>query len=278
MSNESKSTDGIPPDAVKKKKKIIKPKPVKRFRRRASDNRGGTASTWLLSFTDVMALMLTFFVMMFSMSTPKHEEWQQFSKKVQENFNRFEGKSLNRGSQDAISIDRVNLSRALNLNYLQAIITNSAEKEPLLKNVQLIPNGDSLMISLPQNMLFEAGQANIKEEGAQALFALSATLSRIKNRIEVVGNTDPRPITGGEFSSNWELSLARAANVAAVLENLGYKRDITIRGHASARFEDLPVSMSMQERLDLSRRVDIVVMEDDGKRLQLFDLGLPTIK
>jgi len=94
----------------------------------------------------------------------------------------------------------------------------------------------------------------------------------------VVGHTDPRPVRGGAFASNWELSLARAANVAAVLENVGYKRAITVRGHASARYYDLPETMSNQERLDLSRRVDVVVMEDDGKRLQLFDLGLPRIQ
>lgn len=255
------------------------PQPVqyRRRNRRSGDNDGGTASTWLISFTDVMALMLTFFVLLFAMSSPDKAQWEKLAQTAQENFNRFQGRPLNRGAQDAINIDKVNFSRALDLNYLQAIVVNIIEQDDSLSRVSMMLNGDNLIISLPQDLLFDAGQAQVKEQGNKALFSLAGTLSRIKNRIEVVGHTDPRPVSGGKFPSNWELSLARAANVAAVLENVGYGRAITIRGHASARYYDLPVTLPNSERLDLSRRVDIVVMEDDGKRLQLFDLGLPNI-
>ncbi len=259
------------------KKDETEGQPVRRLSRRAGDRGHTSSNMWLISFTDVMALMLTFFVLLFSMSNPKKEQWEKFTNEVQQNFNRFHGRPLNRGAQDAININKVNFSKALNLKYLQAIISNLIEKEPTLSNIRLIPNGSSLIISLPQNLLFDAGQASVREKGNKALFSLAGTLSRIKNRIEIVGHTDPRPVSSGNFTSNWELSLARAANVAGVLENVGYGRAITVRGHASARYNDLPSTIDMQERLDLSRRVDIVVMEDDGKRLQLFDLGMPSI-
>ncbi len=260
-------------------KKVDSPERVPRRRNRRAGDRGeGASSMWLVSFTDVMALMLTFFVLLFSMSNPKEEDWKRFTNEVQENFNRFQGRALNRGAQDAINIERVNFSKALNLTYLQAIIDKLVEKEPALSQVRMIPMGTSLIISLPQNLLFDAGQATVKELGNQALFSLAGTLSRVKNRIEVVGHTDPRPVTGGDFPSNWELSLARATNVAAVLENVGYTRPITVRGHASARYEDLSSKIAVQERLDLSRRVDVVVMEDDGRRFELFDLGIPIIR
>ena len=90
-----------------------------------------------------------------------------------------------------------------------------------------------------------------------------------------MGHTDPRPITSDRFASNWELSLSRAANIAAVLENVGYDRPVTVRGYASARFDDISETVPISERLDLSRRVDIVIMEDDGRKMKLFDIGLP---
>ena len=71
--------------------------------------------------------------------------------------------------------------------------------------------------------------------------------------------------------------MARAASVAAVLETVGYTKPVKIRGHASARYYDLPLTLSEESRLDMSRRVDIVVMEDDGDRLRIFDLGLPRL-
>lgn len=252
------------------------PAKPRRFGRRMGDQGDNSGkSMWLVSFTDVMALMLTFFVLLFAMSNPKVEEWQDFTKNIQKNFNRFYGKIDNRSAEDAININKINFSRALDINYLQAIINNLIEKEPSLTAVRLIDNGSSLIISLPQDLLFDAGRAEIKEEANKALFTLAGTFRRIKNRIEVVGHTDPRPTSSSAFPSNWELSLTRAASVSAVLENVGYERPIAVRGQASGRYYDIPESVPVSERQDLSRRVDIVVMEDDGRTLKLFDIGLP---
>lgn len=252
----------------------VKSKIPRRFSRRMGDQSSGP-SIWLISFTDVMALMLTFFVLLFAMSNPKQEEWEDFTKNVQKNFNRFYGQVLNRGQEDAINIAKINFSQALDLNYLKALIENLIEKEPSLRIAKLIDNGDSLIISLPQSILFEVGEADIRNEANKVLFTLAGTLGRIKNRVEVVGHTDPRPINGSKYPSNWELSLARAASVAGVLQNVGYENGLAIRGQASGRYEDVPQSIPENERLDLSRRVDIVVMEDDGRREKLFDIGLP---
>lgn len=247
----------------------------RRFNRRMGDLDGGAGSIWLISFTDVMALMLTFFVLLFAMANPKQEDWEKFTQNIQENFNRFEGKQESRGAEDAINIAKINFSQALDLRYLKALINNLIEKESSLRVVKVIDNGDSLIVALPNDLLFNPAQATVKSQANQALFTLAGTLRRIKNRVEVVGHTDPRPISGGPFESNWELSLTRAANIAAVLENVGYERPITVRGYASARFQDMPDTIPMAERLDISRRVDIVIMEDDGRRMKLFDIGLP---
>lgn len=250
---------------------------ARRFRRRATDHNEQGNSLWLISFTDIIALMLTFFVLLFAMTNPKEEVWKDFTQKIQENFNRFEGLDLNRASEDAINIDKINYSRALNLNYLRALIENLITKEDSLGRVTILSTGESLILSLPQDILFESGDVDIKESANRALYALGGTLRRIKNRIEIVGHTDPRPVSSGAYKSNWELSLARAANVAALLENIGYEQPVTIRGQASGRYTDIPNTIPLEERLDLSRRVDIIIMEDDGRRTRFFDIGLPEL-
>jgi chemotaxis protein MotB len=245
--------------------------------RRSGDQNTGSSSMWLVSFTDVIALMLTFFVLLFAMSNPKQEEWKEFTKQLQENFNRFQGAAENRGAEDAVNINKINFSKALDLNYLRVLIENLISKEPSLGQARLIDHGDSLIISLPQDLLFGAGEVEVKPGANKALYSLAETLRRIKNRIEIVGHADPRPIAGGAFPSNWELSLSRASSVAAVLQNVGYSDTITVRGQASGRFYDIPKSVSANERLDLSRRVDVVIMEDDGRKHKLFDIGLPEL-
>lgn len=247
----------------------------RRSSRRMGDQTSGGKSMWLISFTDVMALMLTFFVLLFAMSNPKEEEWDKFTHNIQENFNRFHGQVLNRGKEDAVNIDKVNFSQALDLNYLKVLMGNLIRDEKSLEGVRLVDAAGRLIISLPHHLLFDSGAANIKEQAHDALFTIGGALRRIKNRIEIVGHADPRPLSGSKFSSNWELSLSRAASVAAGLESFGYESPISIKGQGSGRFDDIPDSFSVAERLDLSRRVDIVIMADDGRRTRLFDIGLP---
>ncbi len=231
---------------------------------------------WLITFTDVMALMLTFFVLLYSMSVPKEEEWSHMTAALNMEFNKFYNSKWDRATQDSINIEKLDFSSALDLDYLTALVQQLIENEGGLTNVVLIPQKDRLIVSLPSDLLFDVGKADVKDEGSKALFSLGGALSRIKNRIEVIGHSDPRPIQAesGEFASNWELSLARGLRVAGILENVGYRRSITVRGLSSARYDELRGEMAEEERLDLARRVDIVIMKDSGSRRRLLDMGL----
>ena len=246
--------------------------PPRSFGRRMGDNQPQSSSMWLISFTDVMALMLTFFVLLFAMSNPEQEKWDDFTQNIQKNFNKFYGLDFNRGAEDAVNIAKIDFNQALDIKYLEALFSKLIETEPSLKRVTIIQNSGRLILSLPQDMLFEAGQAQIKSETIRVLYTIVGTLRRIKNRVEIVGHTDPRQVTGGQYESNWELSLARAASVAGALKDVGYSKDLAVKGHASGRYDDLPTTMREQERMDLSRRVDIVIREDTGRQKKLFEL------
>ncbi|MCB9996496.1 MAG: OmpA family protein [Rhodospirillales bacterium] len=257
-----------------KASEIQMPMTGKRFHRRTGDIHGQEESShiWLISFTDVMALMLTFFVLLFSMTEPAKQDWSEITSAMQAEFNKFYGSLHSRGPQDSINIARVNFNQALNIRYLEALLESVIGENELLENVSMIPQAGHLIVSLPRELLFDAGSADVREEGKRALYALGGSLARIKNKIEVTGHADPRVITAsdGSFESNWELSLVRAANVAALLESVGYEREITVRGHSSGRYEDLYGIADEQQRLDLSRRVDIIILDHDGSKEKVF--------
>lgn len=224
--------------------------------------------TWLVTFTDVMGLILTFFVMMFSMSAPETAKFSQVATVLQGELNNAQGPQLNRGTEEAINLNRVDYGHALNVRYLEELMKAAGEQNPALKNMELIPQPGSLVVSLPQELLFEPGQAEIRDAGRKALYTLGGTLSKIRNRIEISGYADPRPMEGasGTFSNNWELSLGRAAAVAAILENVGYEQTITIAGFGSGRYQDLTSIKDETARQDMARRVDIVIMNHSGKK------------
>lgn len=231
---------------------------------------------WLITFTDTIALMLTFFVMLFAMSTPAEKEWSEVTAALFSQLNKFYGPSFSRGPVDALSLQRVDFDRALDISYLSALMESVAEENKNLAGARFIEQPGRLIISLPQDLLFAAGRAEISEDGSRALYGLGGALSRIKNKVEVLGHADPRPLPEGQekaYESNWELSLARAANVAGVLNDVGYEKDINIIGDSSGRYQDLSVIADENLRMDLARRVDIVIYDHDGRKKEpLFDL------
>ncbi len=246
---------------------------MKRGKRYATE-RG--APLWLITFTDVMALMLTFFVLLYSMSAPQEEEWNEITNGLQNQFTKTFAAEMQSGAQDAVNIDKIDFSKAQSLSYLESVIANAIARNEKLKDITMIPQRDALIISVPDRLLFETGEANVSDGGKETLFALGGALTRIRNRIEVIGHTDPRPAEPSDkgYNSNWALSLARAGAVSAMLESGGYQKPMTIRGLSSARYGDLSKDVSDEERLSYARRVDIVVMKDDGQTRTLVNFDM----
>lgn len=220
---------------------------------------------WLITFTDVMALMLTFFVLLYAMSVPEEDKWDEISTALSNEFSEIERMPYVPGTQDVIRIDKVNTSKALNLNYLNALVSDVIKKEEIA-GVIITSNKRRLVISLPSALLFDSGSVDVKLEGKKALFSIGGVLERIKNRVEVIGHTDPSAISGngGGYGTNWELSLARAMSVAASLHEVGYSKETVVRGLSSGRYNELPDTLPQDERYALSRRVDIIIMQDSG--------------
>jgi chemotaxis protein MotB len=80
----------------------------------------------------------------------------------------------------------------------------------------------SLVLSLPSEVLFASGSADLSEKGTFAVVEIGAMLKRMQDRrFLVVGHTDDAPLKGSVFKDNWELSTARALNVTRTLVKAG---------------------------------------------------------
>lgn len=246
-----------------------------RHYRNESDEEEGVSSLWLVTFTDVMALMLTFFVLLYSMAQPDVEKWSEMTAAINSNFSKRYAPKFEAGTVDAITIDRVSRPNALDLRYLASIVQQALERSENTEDIMLIAQQDALVISMPNDLFFEAGRAEIGAEGQRALFEIGGALAKIRNEIEIVGHADPRPLSSGsDYGSNWQLSLDRALSVAGVLENVGYNKPVTVRGMSSTRFMDLPEDLPESQRLDLSRRVDIVILKNAAGARSFFGMKL----
>jgi chemotaxis protein MotB len=224
---------------------------------------GKQGVAWMITFTDLVSLMLTFFVLLFSMSSIKVDRWNDVIDALSQSLNPASTKAQS-SATSSFNIATLFRKRAINLDYLTSVLDEAVAKDELLVNSQLMRLEDRLVIALPGDLLFEPGKAVLAENAKKALFNLGGVLRNIGNQIGINGHTDPVPPSGDTYTSNWELSMGRATAVANALKRSGFTEDIIAFGYASSRFAELP-EMPEAERSALGRRVDIVVFPTVGE-------------
>lgn len=221
-----------------------------------------TSVGWILIFTDMVALLLSFFVMLFSMSAVPVNEWETTIDILEEALNL--STEEEKDPTEDYNISSVLLERArTNVNYLLPIIEPKIKQDEIIKDSPIILLDDRIVISLSGDLLFASGKAELTEKGRKALFNLGGVLRNIRNTIGVYGYSEDEKFDRDKYSSDWELSLARAVSVANELKRAGYMEEILSFGYGGARSFRL-ANVSKDRRQSLSRRVDIVIMSIRG--------------
>ena len=122
-----------------------------------------------------------------------------------------------------------------------------------------------LKVNMEAAILFDSGRADVKPEGLEVLGKIVETLKKVSDKaIRIEGHTDAVRITGGltrAFPTNWELSAARAINVAKFLQQQG----IDPHNLSAAAFADhKPVADNgTKEGRAKNRRIEITLVAKD---------------
>lgn len=221
--------------------------------------KGGSAGGWMVTFTDLVALLLTFFVMIFAMSTVQVNDWQNLTKSLRRELSSVVGTPT---ATPTLQLDAPTAERApgTDLDYLFELLQGQLRETPALDQARMRLGDGRLYVSLPADLLFGTGSHRLTDPAAEAVFAIGGVLRNLTNEIEVVGHADPRK-PSRRFASNWELSLLRAYAVVAALRDAGVDGAIAARGRGDARFEQTADAADPAERRALARRVDLVIRD-----------------
>lgn len=217
---------------------------------------------WMVSMGDVTALMLTFFVMLYSMSYVKSERWDEIISLLNRRMQPAEIQKPIPTSERAIP--SVQILPGLSTDYLHRILQEKLSRDPILASARVTPLEEKVVISLPSDAIFSSGSTDLGDDAKLAIRELAGVLSQVGNQLEIVGHTDPLPPADGTFVSNWDLSLARALRVASALTDSGYKGRFAAIGMGDSRFRHLDPKLPEERRYELARRVDIVLLSQAG--------------
>ncbi|MCK0070461.1 OmpA/MotB family protein [Kordiimonas laminariae] len=219
-----------------------------------------SSASWMVTFADLLSLLLTFFVLMFSVSSVRQETWQNVIDSMARQFNPERNVSRVTPNEAAKELQR-NPTAGLNLTYLRESMEQMLENFPGFEGTEVIRHGDEVLVSFPAEMFFQRKDIELVPDAERSLRALAGTLVQIRNSIRVAGHTDAVPVSSGKFRSNWELSMARARIVAGALTEYGYSKPITVLGYA-----DTQENLSYRKDLANSERVDIVIRAEESSK------------
>lgn len=232
----------------------------------AASPRAPDRPIWLVIFADLIALLLAFFVLLYAMQRVQYGAWEAVVESLSRNLHPKPAIELPKPAVDE-NVSALVRSKAIDLSYLEVLLRSRRESESALAGIMLRRVENQLVIVLPGDLVFMPGKATPVAAAMPKLLELASVLRNINNHIEVRGHSDPTPVDNEQFRSNWELSLARAVAVADRLRAFGYPRPIATFGFADTRFGDVASVEPRARRLNLARRVDIVIRSttDAGK-------------
>jgi len=235
---------------------------------------------WLVSYADFITLLFAFFVVMFAVSQVDSKKLGRFTESVNVAFQTrgifapSSGSPLERGGSagsaviPAIVADRPSLFRYTAASpRAQAVkdsLEESIDKAGLGSSVGLRYDERGVVVSLPESLYFRAGTANLKTEALEALKEVARALRTQPGQILVEGHTDDLPVRSPLFTSNWELSAARAARVVRFLVEEGSFEGTRLCAIGLADTRPLVENIDDQTR-DANRRVQLVVVTEDEK-------------
>ncbi len=235
------------------------PIPIKRTLARTIRPTGGAQTEkgneiWLLTLSDLLMLLMIFFVVLFSLTLQKQLLAGQ-SHRTDGNI-----ASIAQASEtpeetvtppSTAAPPEKEISAALEQDLADALKVDINQQGLLITRT-----ADVLTLTFPEKIMFDPGQARLKPSSEDILSKVALFIkSHTDLLVEVQGYTDDTPISSARYPSNWELSVDRATQVARDLIAGGVNPEaISVKGFGE--YHPLVPNRTPEER-QLNRRVEI---------------------
>ncbi len=247
---------------------------------------------WMMTFADLMTLLLCFFVLMLSFSQMDLRRFEEVSGSMRE---AFQGAATSKAHplpstpDQIISIDYGNTLVGLDRNseqqdnfehqasdgtsddsleklYQQLNSNFKPEIEQQIMQLLLDLNAQQLVIRLKEGTSFASGSGFLQPQFESLLRELAPFFKEIPGRISVTGHADNLPITDEMYENNAELSVARAIAVSRVLMNASPIPHLSIQGMGTT--QPIADNDTMAGR-ELNRRVEITITQGSAELAEL---------
>ncbi|MEM7432354.1 MAG: flagellar motor protein MotB [Pseudomonadota bacterium] len=259
---------------------------------------------WVMTFADLMTLLMCFFVLLLAFSEMDVAKFKQLSGSMKEAFGvqseidvrtipkgtsvvaqefspgRPEPTALNEVRQFTIDSNRNTLDAlSRELKEIEETREHARRLRMALKeeiengSVAIETEGMKVIVHIMENASFDSGLAEVRPEFIPVLSKIAALIDRNSGQVTVSGHTDNVPIYNERFRSNWELSTSRAVSVTHQLLDRADidAENVVVTGHADTRPR---ASNDTADERAKNRRVDISIVRggeiDEYRRMSIM--------
>jgi len=190
---------------------------------------------WIVSYADLITLLLAFFLVLYSINVTKYQE-HKVSIKAET-------------SQTTLSEKHTSIEKTIQEKLLN------------IEDAQLLKDSRGYIIRINNDLLFDEGSSDLNSNSQETLNKIVEILAKIKNFVIIEGHTDSTPIKTEKYPSNWELSTGRATNLIKYLVEKGKISPERLSAVGYGEYVPIADNTSNNGR-KLNRRVDIIILEN----------------
>jgi chemotaxis protein MotB len=224
-----------------------------------------------VSYADFITLLFGFFVVLYAFAKADQKKQMLIPASIDSAFNTLgilhgppvkKGNAGSDGSTPAGVMAEELLSPAQvkdDLDRIRRELEQTLASQVASHTVSIQMGRDGLVVSLREAGFFDSGSATPKPDALPTLRKVAASLGQKPYDLRIEGHTDSLPIHNAEFDSNWELSTARATQIARLLLDLKTVPADRISVAGYAEFHPVASNDTPEGRAE-NRRVDLVVL------------------
>jgi chemotaxis protein MotB len=179
------------------------------------------APGWVVTFGDMMSLLLTFFILLLSFAKLEKTRFKVFASSMKAAFG-IQNVTPQHSYVTGRSVTKKSFSLPFNAtdtaNQLKNIVKSQQQRSPQGKvDIQVAEKDKGVLMSIPFESMFESGRSDIKPEMQPMLDEISRKLTLNKTQVRISAFTDDIPIRSKQYASNDELSAARSVSLVRYL-------------------------------------------------------------
>lgn len=229
---------------------------------------------WLLTYADMITLLLALFMVLFALSSVSANKFAAFKSGLVSAFHSSAQTSPTKPGGQGL-LQQTSLTQkpmviphpqvSTSLSKLEAALRKALQREHLQSSVSMDLTSNGLTIRvLTDKVFFSSGRAALQPQGGKLVDAIGKVVAKVPNRVQVRGYTDNVPVAGGQLG-NFDLSSSRANTVVRRLNTIDR---VPLSRLSSAGYgPNNPVASNRTAAGRAhNRRVDIVVLNgtDNG--------------